>query len=94
MPLHMLFEKGKTKLTEVQGASASLPAKLDAQFGWSQNGATNYKNTFSACSIQNAAQKGKISAKYTNVGEYKGKNCRPENYSAGMGYGKLYTYGC
>lgn len=67
------FRKGKTKLTEVQGASASLPAKLDAQFGWSQNGATNYKNTFSACSIQNAAQKGKISAKYTNVGEYKGK---------------------
>lgn len=34
---------------------------------------TNYKNTFSACSIQNADQKGKISVKYTNVGEYKGK---------------------
>lgn len=67
------FRKGATKLTEVQGASAGLPAKLDAQFGWSKNGATNYKNTFSACSIQNTAQKGRISVKYTNVGEYQGK---------------------
>ncbi len=25
-----------TKLTEVRGASANLPSKLDAQFGWSQ----------------------------------------------------------
>lgn len=67
------FRKGVTKLTEVRGASANLPSKLDAQFGWSQKGMTNYKNTFSACSIQNADQKGKISVKYTNVGEYKGK---------------------
>lgn len=67
------FRKGVTKLTEVQGASASLPSKLDAQFGWSKNGMPNYKNTFSACSLQNTAQKGKISVKYTNVGEYQGK---------------------
>ena len=67
------FRKGVTKLTEVRGASANLPSKLDAQFGWSKKGMTNYKNTFSACSIQNADQKGKISVKYTNVGEYKGK---------------------
>lgn len=67
------FRKGMTRLTEVQGASASLPSKLDAQFGWSRNGMTNYKNTFSACSIQNTAQKGRISVKYTNVGEYQGK---------------------
>ena len=59
------FRKGVTKLTEVRGASANLPSKLDAQFGWSQKGMTNYKNTFSACSIQNADQKGKISVKYT-----------------------------
>ena len=67
------FRKGVTRLTEVQGASASLPGKLDSQFGWSKNGSTNYKNTFSACSIQSTAQKGKISVKYTNVGEYQGK---------------------
>ena len=67
------FRKGVTKLTEVQGVSANLPGKLDSQFGWSKNGSTNYKNTFSACNIQSTAQKGKISVKYTNVGEYQGK---------------------
>lgn len=69
------FRKGVTKLTSVQGASSDLPGKLDGQFGWSENSVygPNYKNTFSACSIQNASQKGKISVRYTNVGEYRGK---------------------
>lgn len=69
------FRKGVTKLVSVQGASADLPAKLDGQFGWSGDSAygTSYKDTISACSIQSASQKGKISARYTNVGEYRGK---------------------
>lgn len=69
------FRKGVTKLTSVQGTSADLPGKLDRQFGWSKDSAygTDYKNTFSACSIQNVSQKGRISAKYTNIGEYQGK---------------------
>lgn len=69
------FRKGVTKLTSVQGASANLPSKLDGQFGWSKNSSygSDYKNTFSACSIQDTSQKGKISVRYTNVGEYQGK---------------------
>ena len=89
------FRKGKTKLTEVQGASASLPAKLDAQFGWSQNGATNYKNTFFGMQYSECCTEGKkFLQSIQNVGEYKGKIVDLKIYSAGMGYGKLYTYGC
>nr|WP_294660144.1 isopeptide-forming domain-containing fimbrial protein [uncultured Blautia sp.] len=69
------FRKNTTKLAFVQGALAELPEKLDRQFGWSTDSSygANYKNTFLACSIQNTLQKGNISARYTNVGEYRGK---------------------
>ena len=69
------FREGVTKLVSVQGASSALPAQLDRQFGWSASSSygPNYKNTLYACSIQNTSMKGRISAKYTNVGEYQGK---------------------